>query len=326
MNVAVVIPTYDRASMVVEAVESALGQTEACRVVVVDDGSTDDTLDRLEAFGPAIDVLVQPNRERGAARNAGAARAPDADLLVFLDADDRLRPDHVETVAGLARAHPEASLVTTRAALVDTGGGSLGELGNSRPGPVALEAFLLGRETVPQGATAFRREAFEAVGGFDERRALSGSEDWLLVARALTRARGHRGAAVTAVIRRHPGSSMADAESMERSMLMAHRLYFDGEAPSRHVEREGAGEPGAPAPPAEVEALRDRSRAALLVQAATGHYGAGATGRARRALKEAVRADVSVALDPLWGWTWARSLLGPGVSGALRRLKRALRR
>ncbi len=70
MKIAVIIPTYNRADMVCEAVDSALGQTAPGQVIVVDDGSTDDTLARLADYGDAITVVAQENAERGAARNA----------------------------------------------------------------------------------------------------------------------------------------------------------------------------------------------------------------------------------------------------------------
>ncbi|NIP58593.1 MAG: glycosyltransferase [Gemmatimonadetes bacterium] len=315
MNVAVVIPTHDRAEMVVQAVESALEQTVACRVIVVDDGSTDDTLDRLRTFGDEITVLARANEERGAARNAGAAAASGADLLCFLDSDDLLDPDHARTVAELARGRPEASLVAVRAALVDRTLEPVDRLGASPPGPVGLESFLLGRQALPPSAVAVRAVVFRRVGGFDERRVLAGSEDWLFTARALTLSPGFRGEASTVRLRRHGANTMSDPEGMLRTMLLAHRAYFD-EPVAGLGDRATAEEP--------FPGIRERSRARLILNAATQFYARGRMARARNLLAEAARTDPGVVLEPKWGWTGLRSLLGARLSRRLRRLKRRL--
>ena len=313
MKIAVIIPTYNRADMVCEAVDSALGQTARGQVIVVDDGSTDDTLARLAAYGDAIIVVAQENAERGAARNAGAALAADADLLVFLDADDVMWPVHLEALARLAEEHPEASLVSTPSLLVDHDLKPFQNYGHSRSGPVTLESFLMGQESLPPVATAVRREVFESLGGFSERRDLSGSEDWLLMAHALTFAPGHRGGEATAFIRRHEGNSMADAGSMRDSMVLAHQLFFDDVWP--HLE-------GRSEAPRLARGIRKGSKARLLIDAATGFYGIGEMRAARSTLLEAVRTDPSVLTSSMLHWTWMRSLLGGRLSGALRAWKR----
>ena len=313
MKIAVIIPTYNRADMVCEAVDSALGQTARGQVIVVDDGSTDDTLARLAAYGDAITVVAQVNAERGAARNAGAARAPGADLLLFLDADDVIGPGHLEALAQLAEAHPEACVVSTPCVLVDRDLKPFQAYGHTRSGPVTLESFLMGRESLPPLATAVRREVFESLGGFSERRDLSGSEDWLLTAHALTFSPAHRGGEATAFIRRHEGNSMADARSMRDSMLLAHQLFFDDVW--AHVGDR-------PEAPGLSPGIRDSSKARLLLNAATGFYGIGEMQAARSSLREAVRTDASVLRSSVLHWTWMRSLLGGRLSSALRAWKR----
>ena len=109
MKVSVVIPTYNRARVVGEAIDSALAQThERLEVIVVDDGSTDDTAERV---GRRRDRRLRYVRREHAgvssARNAGIAAAT-GDLVSFLDSDDLWKPEKIETeVAALAR-HPEA--------------------------------------------------------------------------------------------------------------------------------------------------------------------------------------------------------------------------
>lgn len=88
LRVSVIIPTHNRAHYLGEAVESVLGQSYGNReVIVVDDGSTDRTVDVVAAFGEHVALVRQDNRGTGAARNAGVARAS-GDFLAFLDDDD----------------------------------------------------------------------------------------------------------------------------------------------------------------------------------------------------------------------------------------------
>src|SRR6478736_3287941 len=97
MRFSVVIPTYNRASTLPRAIRSVLEQTYAdVELVIVDDGSTDDTAEVVGAFADArITYLRQTNRGVSAARNAGAAAAT-GDFIVFLDSDDQLLPEAVQ--------------------------------------------------------------------------------------------------------------------------------------------------------------------------------------------------------------------------------------
>jgi len=111
MDVSVVIPTYNRASMVGDAIESALAQTHPIReVIVVDDGSTDDTERVVRAFGAPVRYLRQENRGVGAARNAAMASARGG-ALAFLDSDDLWYPFKVEAQVAVLEALPEVGLV-----------------------------------------------------------------------------------------------------------------------------------------------------------------------------------------------------------------------
>lgn len=106
-QVSVIIPTYNRADMVPRAVESVLKQTRRPgEVIVVDDGSRDNTMEALERFGADIIYVKKPNGGVSSARNFGLQRAK-GDWIAFLDSDDEWVPDKLERQLAVIRRHPE---------------------------------------------------------------------------------------------------------------------------------------------------------------------------------------------------------------------------
>lgn len=96
MKVSVVIPTYNRANCIGDAIESALKQAYLNKeIIVVDDGSTDNTFEVLNRYGEQIRVIRQENAGVSAARNAGV-KAASGDWIAFLDSDDLWMPDKLQ--------------------------------------------------------------------------------------------------------------------------------------------------------------------------------------------------------------------------------------
>lgn len=98
-TISVVIPTYQRGEVVESAIQSVLSQSELPQeIIVVDDGSTDDTRMRVAAFDGPVRYVYKPNAGASAARNLGVTLAT-GEWLAFLDSDDVWRPDHLSEMA-----------------------------------------------------------------------------------------------------------------------------------------------------------------------------------------------------------------------------------
>jgi len=111
--VSVIIPTYNRSGLVGEAIASVLAQQDAkFEVIVVDDGSTDDTAVTLESFGAAIRPLWRPHGGVSSARNTGIVAAV-GEWLAFLDSDDLWLPRKLWMQLEFLLKHPELKLCQT---------------------------------------------------------------------------------------------------------------------------------------------------------------------------------------------------------------------
>lgn len=174
--VGVVIPTYNRADLVLRAVRSVLGQTwRDLDLVVVDDGSTDGTVDRLAAIDdPRLRVIAQANGGVARARNRGLAEAR-GDWVAFLDSDDRWHPEKLaRQMAVMLTAPARTGFCHTGLEIVLADG--LVEAPATAEGRI-FEACLLDNPVrAPTSSGVVRREAVDAVGGFDP--ALPAIEDW----------------------------------------------------------------------------------------------------------------------------------------------------
>ncbi len=113
------INNYNYARFLPISIESALNQTHACQVVVVDDGSTDGSQGVIESFGARVESVLQKNGGQGSALNSGFARAT-GDIVFFLDADDELYPEAAATV--LASWRPDTVMAHYWMDLVDAEG------------------------------------------------------------------------------------------------------------------------------------------------------------------------------------------------------------
>jgi glycosyltransferase involved in cell wall biosynthesis len=173
--VSVVIPTYNTGRFVVEAIESVLAQTAVpSQIIIVDDGSTDDTADRLAKFGSRIAYLSQENGGASAARNSGV-RAAEEEFVAFLDADDIWHPRKIETQLSALRSSPEIQMLGTR--YVQWPGSALADAQCHEPPAVTIVPWesLVIRTSLLTSSVIVLRAMLSRVGEFDT--ALNGPED-----------------------------------------------------------------------------------------------------------------------------------------------------
>lgn len=173
----IIIPTYNRATLVFKTLESVLAQEFGdFEVLVVDDGSTDETPELFARFQhPKVSYFKKENAERGAARNFGASKAG-GDYLTFFDSDDLMAVNHLAEAWKCIQAfgRPEVFALGFR---IEDSSGNIKRLVKDLPDPLndfLLKGNILGCNPVFVRADIFGRNPF------GEARKLAGSEDWLL--------------------------------------------------------------------------------------------------------------------------------------------------
>ncbi len=164
----VLIPTYNREQHVRETVESVLAQTWSdYEIFVIDDGSTDGTEQALAAYGSRIHLLRQANQGPEVARNTAALQAQ-GEYLVFLDSDDLLFPQALETYANIVSSFDSPALIIGSMNYFADGGVPVQEeKGASEISAVKFADFL--SKDVPVGLSnsriVIRKSVFERMGG-----------------------------------------------------------------------------------------------------------------------------------------------------------------
>ena len=226
--VSVVIPTYNYAKFIAAAVDSVLAQTyRPLEVIVVDDGSTDDTQAVLAGYGNRIKVILKSNGGVSAARNAGI-QAASGEFVALLDADDVWVPEKLHKQLDFFERHPDAGCIGCGIFFAD---GDLNEtrqgLHNDVSGPVEqrLKLIMLRREWVggSNSGAVIRRNVLDEVGAFDEK--LEAAEDWDLWLRIAARYPIYNIRESLVHIRRHFTGTFRNADKMERSQLAVLRKH-----------------------------------------------------------------------------------------------------
>jgi hypothetical protein len=182
-RVSVVIPTYNRASYLIEAVESVLAQTyRDFEVIVIDDGSTDNTPEVASGFPPEVKYFRQENQGQSASRNRGIKLAQ-GEYTIFLDSDDVLLENTLQKSVTFLDEHPEAGFCGGQFYTIDENGRPLRQKKPRGPRATFIRAgkdeithLLVGTGGMHLSTVLIRRSCFEEVGLFDT--SLPMSEDW----------------------------------------------------------------------------------------------------------------------------------------------------
>jgi len=180
--ISVIIPTYNRASFLGEAIPSVLNQrafqpTEASpsfELIVVDDGSTDDTRDTVASFGKSVHYQFQPHQGVSAARNLGL-RVASGDFVAFLDSDDLWKEEKIANQMSFMKAFPRAKACYTEEVWIRRR-----VVVNPKKKHQKYSGWIFDKVLplclISLSSALFRKEIFEEIGRFDER--LPACEDY----------------------------------------------------------------------------------------------------------------------------------------------------
>lgn len=241
-NISLVIPSYNRAHLIGETIESALNQTLAFKeIIVVDDGSTDDTSTQLSKYEGAITYIRTHNQGVQAARNHGIA-CSDSTFVVLCDSDDLLMPRFVEKMHDWLVKHPETDVLYCNFVTFEKQSTSKDKFsqapagyfqGASREGDFIWNIpDLYGKSIEFQpmfsSGCVCRREFYQSVGGYDSKFKGVGAEDWEFCLRVIARGKIVLCNDPLIRIRRHPGNDSANTLHMRLGevAILEHALQY----------------------------------------------------------------------------------------------------
>lgn len=314
-KVSVVIPTYNRRRLLAEALDSVWAQTFTdYEVIVVDDGSTDDTLAYLETVQePRLRFLSEPHRGISPTANAGL-RAARGEFVARLDSDDLWTPGMLAAELSALEARPDAGFVYARMRCIDELGRPTDRVFGQPPRfPDQLLKSLVWEDCTTHCTVIARRELVEEIGGYDED--LPANEDWDLMLRMAARRPYVFVDRVTAFYRWHAGNSTTDAHAP---------LFEEALRTRRRVLDRVFAQPDVPP---EVQAIRAAAYSNIGLEAGLRYAAARDFEAARRAFRRALGESdrkVSTAARITWFLFFRRALAR--VPGGLRLIQFLSRR
>jgi glycosyltransferase involved in cell wall biosynthesis len=230
-TISVIIPAYNYARYLREAIDSVFAQTyPALEVIVVDDGSTDDTPAVLAAYGDRIRAIRQQNQGVSAARNTGISAAR-GEYVAFLDADDLWQPAKLEAQMARFDADPSLGLVHCGAESFDAEGQTIHFWREGMQGRVAINILRLEPVIAAPGSNIVApRRVAEEIGGFDTR--MTGSEDWDFYYRVAERYEIGFTPETLVRYRIHGSGAHRNIPEMEKGMMLALTKAFASSDPA----------------------------------------------------------------------------------------------
>lgn len=243
MKVSVVIPTYNFGGFVGAAIKGVLGQTRLPdETIVIDDGSLDNTEEIVGSFGNSVRYFRQENRGVCAARNKGVSLST-GDFVAFADADDIWMPEKLEKQMAKFAEDEEIGLVHCGMREFDSETGDTLKFHlEGGEGWVASDLLLWEKPVVtgPGGAIVIKREAFDAVGGFDTE--MKVGEDWDFCYRVAKKYKVGFVPEPLVDYRSHGSNAHGNVREMERGMTRFYEKAFAaGDANVNKLKRRAYG-------------------------------------------------------------------------------------
>lgn len=183
--VSVIIPAYNKAAYTRQAVDSVLAQDySSVELIVVDDGSTDETQEVLQSYGSRLIYVRKVNGGACSARNVGLSRAT-GEWVAFLDCDDLYRPKKISQSVAFLKSNPSYGFVYTAADFINREGQVVGQYDHARSRHTGwIYDHLLKGNMICNSTVVARRDIVMKAGGFDERFFMPADWDmWLRLAR-----------------------------------------------------------------------------------------------------------------------------------------------
>lgn len=240
--VSVVIPNYNYARYLRQAIDGVLGQTYTpIEIIVVDDGSRDESEKILRDYGERILWFRQKNQGVSAARNRGVSESR-GDLIAFLDSDDVWKAEKVERQVRKFLAEPDLGLVHCGVEEFNDEGKVLRILSDGKEGWVAHDLLLFKCSVVLGGGSGLMvpKAVFDQVGGFDQR--LSTSADWEFFYRVADRYRVGFVPEILVRYRFHDTNMHANVALMEHDTKIGYEKAFSRKTPElRKIRRQCYG-------------------------------------------------------------------------------------
>jgi glycosyltransferase involved in cell wall biosynthesis len=235
--VSVVIPNYNYAHYLGDTLDSVFAQTYShLELIVVDDGSQDESEALVRSYGKLIRFIRQNNQGVSVARNRGVQESK-GQYIAFLDADDLWLPTKLEKQVQRLLDDPEIGLVHCGMQEIDRNGVALENYLDGLEGWVSREMLLLKQPVIlGAGSTALvPRATFDALGGFDTR--LGTSADWEFCYRVAVRQRIGFVPEVLVRYRNHGNNMHANVKLMEHDILIGYKKAFSTEDPDLRAIR-----------------------------------------------------------------------------------------
>ena len=223
--VSIIIPNYNYGHFVGEAVESALTQTYVhIETIVVDDGSTDNSIEVLRNFGEKITLIAQKNAGVAVARNRGI-QASNGEFVAFLDSDDSWLPEKIEKQIRRFQEDPSIGLVHCGYVVFDASSRVVEHL-NGLEGSLSHEMLRFEQPAILGGGSGVmvKKEVLGRVGGFDQD--VSPAEDWEFYYRCARVCKVGFVSEILVKYREHRSNAHLNIPRMEKALLNAFDKTF----------------------------------------------------------------------------------------------------